>query len=116
MPTSSARALVEQLHHAGFNLLLAPAGGLAVAPSSQLTPDLRALIRNCKPLLVDWLRAANDGSPDLMPPDDPANWKELASAYWVHHFRCQTCICAGRGARYGRRCDVGLALWRAYSG
>jgi hypothetical protein len=38
-----------------------------------------------------------------------------ARAYHVHHFSCRTCIAAGRGIRYGKRCDVGLALWKTYS-
>ncbi len=115
MATHSASAIVEQLHDAGLNLSLAPAGGLAVAPSSHLTADLRALIRSSKALLIDWLTAANDAAryaPD--PPDDPLDWKELAAAYHTHHFNCPTCIAAGRGSQYGQRCGAGMALWRAY--
>jgi len=81
-----------------------------------LTEDLRELIRNNKALLIDWLRSeneANSHAPD--PPDNPADWKELASAYLAHHFNCTTCIAAGRGAQYGKRCGAGTALWRAYS-
>ena len=116
MPAHSATAIVERLHGAGLNLSLAPTGGLAVAPSSHLTEDLRALIRNSKALLVDWVKSANDAAshaPD--PTDDPLNWKELAAAYHAHHFNCPTCIAAGRGSRYGLRCGVGAALWQAYS-
>lgn len=39
-----------------------------------------------------------------------------AQAYHAHHFNCHTCIAAGRGIRYGRRCAVGLAFWRDYTG
>lgn len=39
-----------------------------------------------------------------------------AQAYHAHHFNCHTCIAAGRGIRYGRRCAVGLALWSGYTG
>ena len=39
-----------------------------------------------------------------------------AQAYHGHHFNCQTCIAAGRGSQYGRRCAVGLAVWKAYTG
>jgi hypothetical protein len=39
-----------------------------------------------------------------------------ARAYHAHHFNCHTCIAAGRGIRYGRRCVVGLALWIDYTG
>jgi hypothetical protein len=38
-----------------------------------------------------------------------------ARAYHAHHFNCRTCIAAGRGNQYGRRCAVGLALWNTYS-
>jgi hypothetical protein len=115
MPAQTASAIVERLHGAGLNLSLAPAGGLAVAPSSRLTADLRALIRNSKVVLIDWLTAANDAAsqaPD--PPDNPVDWSELAAAYHAHHFNCPTCIAAGRGSGYGQRCGAGMALWRAY--
>ena len=115
MTFHTASAIVDQLHHAGLNLTLAPAGGLAVAPASRLTADLRDLIRNSKVLLIDWLMAANDSAshaPD--PPDKPLDWKELVAAYHAHHFNCPTCIAAGRGSRYGFRCGVGAALWTDY--
>jgi hypothetical protein len=70
-----------------------------------MTEDLRALIRDSKALLLDWVKAANDAAdrvPD--PPVDPLDWKELAAAYHAHHFNCPTCIAAGRGSRYGQRC------------
>lgn len=56
--------------------------------------------------------AVND--PDPVPPTDPNAWRELAAAYHAHHFKCSTCIAAGRGAQYGLRCGVGAALWNAY--
>ena len=40
--------------------------------------------------------------------------QSAARAYHAHHFNCHTCIGAGRGALYGRRCAVGQALWKAY--
>ena len=116
MAALAVETLVAQLADAGLNLSLAPAGGLAVAPSSHLTADLRDLIRCSKAQLIDWLTAANDAAshaPD--PPDDPQDWKELAAAYHVHHFNCPTCIAAGRRSRYGLRCGTGAALWRAYT-
>ena len=116
MTAQAVETLVAQLSQAGLNLSLAPSGGLAVAPSSHLTADLRALIRSSKTLLIDWLTAANDAAshaPD--PPDNPLDWKELAAAYHAHHFNCPTCIAAGRGPHYGQRCGAGMALWRAYS-
>ena len=42
--------------------------------------------------------------------------QSAAQAYHAHHFSCHQCIAAGRGIRYGRRCAVGLALWRDYTG
>ena len=115
MPALAVETVVSQLTQAGLNISLAPAGGLAVAPASNLTVDLRDLIRSSKALLIDWLTAANDSAshePD--PPDHPSDWKEMAAAYHAHHFNCPTCIAAGRGSRYGQRCGAGMALWQAY--
>ena len=115
MTAQALETVVAQLAHAGLNLSLAPAGGLAVAPSGHLTADLRDLIRSCKTLLIDWLTAANDdGSHSPAPPIKPQYWKELAAAYHAHHFHCPTCIAAGRGSRSGERCGAGIALWTAY--
>ena len=115
MTALAVETVVAQLSHAGLDLSLAPAGGLAVAPRSRLTADLRDLIRSSKVLLIDWLTAAKDApsyAPD--PPKNPLDWKELAAAYHAHHFNCTTCIAAGLGSRYGQRCGVGKALWRVY--
>ncbi len=43
------------------------------------------------------------------------DWRELDKAYQAHHFKCPTCIAAGRGLSYGLRCGTGSALWSAYS-
>jgi hypothetical protein len=116
MSALNIHAIVDQLHGAGFNLSLAASGGLAVAPSSHLTEDLRNLIRGSKALLIDWLTAANDeAKPASNLPDDPADWRELDAAYQRHHFNCKSCIAAGRGSRYGQRCGVGTALWALYT-
>ena len=115
MTALAIETVLVQLAHAGLRLSLAPAGGLAVAPSSLLTAELCDLIRSSKAMLVDWLAAANDGAshaPD--PPDAPADWKERAAVYHAHHFNCATCIAAGLGSRYGQRCSAGMALWQAY--
>jgi len=115
MTAQAVETVVAQLADAGLNLALAPAGGLAVAPASHLTSDLRALIRSSKAVLIDWLTSANDPARhEAEPPDNPQDWKELAGAYHAHHFHCLTCIGAGQGSRYGRRCGAGMALWRAY--
>ena len=42
--------------------------------------------------------------------------QSAAQTYHTHHFNCQSCIAAGRGTQYGRRCAVGLALWNDYNG
>ena len=113
MIVQTAIAIVEQLYDAGLNISLAPAGGLAVAPSRHLTADLRAIIRSSRALLFDWLTATNDAVFDWLtatndavnqaqhPPENPVDWKELAAAYNSHYFNCLTCIAAGRGSRYG---------------
>ena len=80
MTAPAVEIVVAQLADAGLNLCLAPAGGLAVAPSSHLTADLRALIRSSKELLIGWLTAANDAvSHARNPPVNPQDWKELAA-------------------------------------
>ena len=104
--------IFDALHGAGLRLSLAPSGGLVVSPGSRLTPDLRELVKGNKAALVVWLQAANDPLPE--PPTDPNAWRELATAYHLHHFKCCTCIAAGHGAGYGLRCGVGAALWNVY--
>ena len=47
-------------------------------------------------------------------PIDPNAWRVLATAYHAHHFKCPFCIAAGRGAQYGLRYGVGVALWKSY--
>lgn len=44
---------------------------------------------------------------------DGQDWQALDQAYQAHHFACPQCSAAGQGR--GKRCDTGLALWRAYS-
>ena len=56
--------------------------------------------------------AVSDPPPE--PPADPNAWRELAVAYHAHHLHCTMCIAAGRGAVYGLRCGVGVALWNTY--
>ncbi len=116
MTATAVETVVAQLSDAGLKLSLVPTGGLAVAPASHLTAELRDLIRSSKTLLIDWLTAANDAAihaPES--PDNAVDWKELAAAYYAHHFGCPTCIAAGRGRRDGQCCNVGMVLWQAYS-
>ena len=115
MSAQTVQTLVEQLHHAGLKLSLTSADVLAVSPTSRLTEDLRDLIRRSKTQLIDWLTAANDANSPVDDAGQPDDWKALAAAYHAHHFKCPTCIAAGRGTRYGQRCGAGMALWNAYS-
>lgn len=49
----------------------------------------------------------------LAPTPEPGiDWRPLASAYHTHHFKCASCIAAGKG--FGLRCGTGRALWAAY--
>ena len=114
MSALPVQGIFDALHDAGMSVSLAPGGGLVVSPGSRLTPDLRELVRANKPLLVDWLQAANDPAPLPEPPADPNAWRELSRAYHAHHVKCSICIAAGRGADYGLRCGVGAALWTSY--
>lgn len=112
MSALPVQTIFDALHDAGLSLSLASGGGLVVSPGSRLTPDLRELVKGNKSALVDWLQAANDPAPE--PPIDPNAWRELAAAYNAHHFKCSTCIAAGRGVQYGRRCGIGAALWTSH--
>ena len=115
MTPFAVETLVAQLFAAGLKLSQAPAGGLAVAPSSRLTADLRDLIRTSKALLIDWLNAASsvgDHAPDRTA--NPMNWKALAADYHAHHFTCAACIAAGRRTDQGSHCPEGAVLWNAY--
>jgi len=110
MTALAIETVVEQLAHAGLSLSLAPAGGLAVAPSSLLTAELCDLNSSSKAMLMDWLAAAHDGArhaPD--PPEAPEDWTERAAVYHAHHFNYATCIAAGPGSRSGLRCSAGPA-------
>lgn len=57
-------------------------------------------------------RAANEPTAAVA---ETIDWRELAAAYTTHHFKCQACIAAGRGSRYGLRCGAGAALWQTYT-
>ena len=141
MPALLVQGIFDALHDAGLRIALAPNSGLVVSPGTRLTHDLRELVKGNKAALVDWLHAANDpaqamglmvnplvaklvatqtqlstalSSESVELPTDPNSWRELATAYHLHHFTCPTCIAAGRGAVYGLRCGTGAALWTSY--
>ena len=122
MSSLPVQNIFKSLREAGLSLSLASNSGISVTPARRLTDDLRTLIRDNKPSLLDWLTAANDPAPEPAPapapapapPADPNAWRELAEAYNAHHFDCHACMAAGRGAQYSLRCGAGAALWNAY--
>lgn len=48
----------------------------------------------------------------LSPPEPEIDWRPLAQAYHLHHFKCASCCAAGRGV--GLRCGTGATLWVAH--
>lgn len=62
MEAVNAQPIIEQLHQAGLSLTVKPNGNLSVSPSTSLTDDLRSLIRENKPVLIDWLRTTAPGA------------------------------------------------------
>ncbi len=58
--------------------------------------------------------ALKPASPASSEQRDPNAWRELATAYHLHHAKCHVCIAASKGAMYGLRCGAGAALWVAY--
>ena len=114
MSALSAPRVLNTLRDAGLKVSLTPDMGVKVAPASNLTTDLRDLIRSSKAILIDWLAANDAGVHAPNAPDNPIDWHELDAAYLAHHVNCNTCIAAGRGIRYGLRCGVGAALWAPY--
>lgn len=65
MAVQSATNLMVTLREAGLTLTVTPERSLKVVPASLLTPELRELISNAKPVLVAFLErdAANDTLP-----------------------------------------------------
>lgn len=108
----SAATLIREAQDAGVALRMV-GGKLKAVGKLSVVQSWAPRLREHKSELIEAL-AAND--PDLPPepPADPNAWRELAQAYHAHHFNCQKCIAAGRGAMYGLRCGVGMALWTNY--
>ena len=67
MSSLPVQNIFESLREAGLSLSLASNSGISVTPASRLTDDLRTLIRDNKPFLLDWLTAANDPAPEPEP-------------------------------------------------
>ena len=74
------RDVIDVLHTAGLSLALTPDRAVKVTPASKLTPALRDLIRESKPVLIDWLTAANDSVPDGTPPATVAKFHAASPA------------------------------------
>lgn len=111
-----AAALMREAQASGIELRLVDGKVKAIGPREavdRLIEPLRVhkLAVVCA-LQVDQLETLPALS--LAQPTNPQAWHALDAAYNAHHFGCPTCIAAVRGSRYGLRCGVGMALWRAY--
>jgi len=91
------------------------AGLAKLAISQQLNCTLQADPANDLPSVEPTIPTIPAKPPKQTFMDWQDTWLNLDRAYQAHHFKCSTCIAAGRGAVYGLRCGVGAALWRAYS-
>lgn len=60
MSALPVQTIFDALRDADLNVSLAPDGGLAVAPASRITKELRDLIRGNKAVLVDRLLEAQE--------------------------------------------------------
>lgn len=109
----SAATLVKQAQDAGVHLYLVD-GKIKGRGKPDAIAKLIEPLRQHKADLIRWF--SQSASNDAEPSPDPATWRELAAAYYRHHFNCPTCIAAGRGAQYGLRCGAGAALWIDYFG
>lgn len=113
----SAQALIRQAQASGVALRLVAGKVKAIGPREAVA-RLLVPLREHRAALADALEAGPVEPLPSAPADatpEPADWHALDAAYLAHHFNCPTCIAAGRGSRYGQRCGVGMALWRAYS-
>ena len=113
----SPQALIRQAQESGVALRLVGGKVKACGPRQSVTLWLDRL-REHRTALANVLRAEPVDQTSVsfaaaLP--EPASWRVLDAAYQAHHFNCPICIAAGRGSRYGLRCGVGMALWRAYS-
>lgn len=95
MAALQARQVMDVLHGAGFTVTLTEDRALKVVPASLLTPALRELISNAKPVLVELLGcdAANDEPP---------------SGSWVAGVAMDGQEIAAFQVRVARICDLGL--------
>ena len=109
--------LIRQAQASGIELRLVDGKVKAIGPR-EAVDRLLAPLRAHRAALADALQCepveALPGAHGYTAPGS-ADWRALDAAYLAHHFNCPNCIAAGRGAKYGKRCGVGMVLWRAYS-
>jgi hypothetical protein len=105
----SAEALIRQATEAGVEIHWVDGKIKLVGKVTAVNKILEPL-REHKEDLIRWF--TNPIGPE--PSTDRAQWREMALAYHLHHFKCGTCIAAGQGN--GLRCGTGAALWGTYQG
>ena len=113
----SAAALLRQAQASGVALRLV-GGKVKASGPREAVARLLVPLREHRAALAYALRAAPVGTLPSAPTDavpEPTDWRALDAAYLAHHFKCPTCIAAGRGGRYGLRCGLGAGLWRTYA-
>lgn len=104
-------ALVRLAQERGVNLTLS-GNEVKVAGRREAVEPILAPLRIHRDELLRWLQAdpANDRAIHAETPK--ADWRSIATQYYLHHFECAQCIAAGR--RRGVRCPRGLELWGCY--
>lgn len=112
----SPAALIRKAQASGIELRLVGGKVKAIGPREAVARLIEPL-REHKLALVCALQVEQTEALPVQATANPVSatdWHALDAAYNAHHFGCSTCIAAGRGSRYGLRCGVGMALWRAY--
>lgn len=103
----TAATIIRDAQTDGVSLALSETGNIKAIGSTDAVGRWIDTLKKHKIELIDVLRnAANDDC-------DTQDWRTFASQYYAHHFGCEPCIAAGKG--YGRRCEIGLPLWEAYT-
>lgn len=117
----SAATLAERLALRGISMA-ARQGRLLVWPSSRLTDEDRAAIRQHRNELLALLAQGPESNSDPIGASQAANekspgaadaWQAADRAYRRHVEACAICAAAGRG--YGQRCPAGADLWARYA-
>ena len=113
----SAQTLIRQAQASGVALRLV-GGKVKASGPREAVERLLLPLRQHRAALADALQTEAVEALACTPADaapEVADWHALDAAYLAHHFNCPVCIAAGRGSRYGLRCDTGAALWCAYA-